>query len=46
MLFMDRPYGADGCFACRWELVLKRLDATDPRELAEIIQSHLQVPVA
>jgi hypothetical protein len=45
-LFKNRSYDADGSFAYRWEQVLKRLDRTDPRELAEIIGSHLQVPVA
>ena len=45
-LFKNRPYNVDGSFAYRWEQVLKRLDRSDPRELAEIIQSHLQVQVA
>src|ERR1017187_2365462 len=39
-LFKNRLYDTDGSFAYRWEQVLKRLDETDPRELAEIIQSH------
>ena len=43
-LFKNRPYSVDGSLAYRWEQVLKRLDQTDPRELAEIIQSHLQMP--
>lgn len=42
-LFKNRHYDVDGSFAYRWEQVLKRLDQTDPRELAEIIRSHLQV---
>ena len=45
-LFKNRHYDTDGSFAYRWEQVLKRLDEIDPRELAEIIQSHLQVQVA
>ena len=45
-LFKNRPYSVDGSLAYRWEQVLKRLDQTDPRELAEIIQSHLQIQVA
>jgi len=44
-LFKNRPYDADGSMAYRWEQVLKRLDRTDPRELAEIIQSRLQVQI-
>jgi hypothetical protein len=44
-MFTNRPYDMDGNFAYRWEQVLRRLDETDPRELAEIIQSHLQVRV-
>ena len=45
-LFKDRPYSEDGSFAYRWEQVLKRLDDTDPRELAQLIQANLQVAVA
>ena len=45
-LFKNRPYSTDGSLAYRWEQVLKRLDRADPRELAEIIQSHLQIQVA
>lgn len=44
-LFKNRPYSADGSLAYRWEQVLKRCDEADPRELAEIIQSRLQIQV-
>jgi hypothetical protein len=43
--FKTRPR-EDGSFACRWEKVLIRLDQTDPRELAEIIQANLDLRVA
>ena len=45
-LFRNRPYNMGGSFAYRWERVLQRLDQTDPRELAAIIQAHLKVRLA
>jgi len=43
-LFKNRPYDEHGSFAYRWAQVLHRLDATDPRELVELIREHLHVP--
>jgi len=40
-LFKSRPRSEAGSFAYRWERVLARLDATDPRELAQLIRQHL-----
>ena len=45
-LFKNRPYSEDGSFAYRWEQILKRLDDTDPSELAQLIQASLQAAVA
>ncbi len=45
-LFKTRPYDEQGCFAYRWKLVLKRLDESDARELAAIIEANLQVGAA
>jgi hypothetical protein len=42
-LFKHLPWDQAGSFAYRWELVLRRLDRTDPREVVQIIKSRLQV---
>lgn len=44
-LFQNRPYNPEGSFAFRWEQVLKRLDQTDPAELAKIIQANIRLAV-
>jgi len=43
-LFKSRPRNEAGSFAYRWERVLARLDATDPRQLAQVIREHLVIP--
>ena len=40
-LFRHRPRVEAGSFAYRWEKVLSRMDATDPRKLAGLIREHL-----
>jgi hypothetical protein len=45
-LFKVRPYDEQGCFAYRWQCVLRRLEASNPRELAQIIRANLLVSVA
>ncbi len=42
-LFQHRRLDPAGSFAYRWAQVLKRLDKTDPRELAELIREHCVV---
>ena len=42
-LFRNRPYNPEGSLAYRWESVLKRLDQSDPHELAELIQVRLPI---
>jgi hypothetical protein len=44
-MFQNRPYHSGGSFAYRWEQVLRRLDRSDPRELAELIRGHLPLHV-
>lgn len=44
-LFQNRPYNTEGSFAYRWEQVLKRLDQTDPLELAKLIQANIRLRV-
>ena len=43
-LFKYRPRDEAGSFAYRWEMVLKRMDATDPRALADLIRRHMVSP--
>ena len=40
-LFKYRPRDERGSFAYRWECVLKRMDATDPRQFAGLIRTHV-----
>jgi hypothetical protein len=44
-MFKNRPYDPGGSFAYRWDQVLKRLDRSDPRELAELVRGHLPLQV-
>jgi len=41
-LFKHLPY-SEGSFACRWELVLRRLQATDHEALVQAIRRHITV---
>jgi hypothetical protein len=41
-LFKHLPY-SDGSFACRWELVLRRLQTTDPGALVQAIRRYITV---
>ena len=42
-LFKHRPWDPGGSMAYRWFHVLKRLDAADPRHLAEMIRSNIKL---
>lgn len=44
-LFMTRPYDEQGCFAYRWKQVLNRLEESDARELADIIQANFEMGI-
>lgn len=43
-LFKHRPWDPGGSMAYRWFHILKRLDASDPRQLAEEIRRHIKLP--
>jgi hypothetical protein len=42
-LFGHRKRDEAGSFAYRWERVLQRLDDADPRQLADLIRSHMPI---
>jgi len=44
-LFKTRPYDEQGCFAYHWKMVLKRLDQSDPHELAALIEARFRIGV-
>lgn len=41
-LFAHRPWNEAGSFAYRWNRILKRLDATDPQALTELIRQQIE----